>query len=286
VLSLLAVRFARSKTGTHRGEQQGDSNSKMRAIDLAGKKGVVFGVANQRSIAWAISEALAQAGAELAFTYLNERLKESVEKTVAPLGSPVLAECDATDEQQVARVYEQLGRSWGRVDLVIHSIAFAGREDLGGKFSTTTREGFRTALEASAYSLIPVVRHAAPLMAERGGSIVTMTFEASQRVFPGYNIMGTAKSALENEVRQLASEFGPSNIRVNAISAGPLATLAARSIPGFNDMRHAYAERAPLRRNITHEEVAGAALFLCSDLSSGVTGAIIPVDAGYAIMGI
>jgi len=258
----------------------------MQAIDLSGKKGVVFGVANQRSIAWAISEALAKAGADLAFTYLNERLKESVEKTVAPLGSPPLLECDATEDQQVAAVYEKLSQAWGRVDIVVHSVAYAERDDLGGSFATTSRQGFRTALETSAYSLIPVVRHAAPLMSERGGSVVTMTFEASQRVFPGYNIMGTAKSALENEVRQLASEFGPKKIRVNAISAGPLATLAARSIPGFNDMRHAFAERAPLRRNITHEEVAGAALFLCSDLSSGITGAILPVDAGYSIMGI
>jgi enoyl-[acyl-carrier protein] reductase I len=258
----------------------------MRGIDLSGKKAVVFGVANQRSIAWAISDALAQAGAELAFTYLNERLKESVEKTVAPLGSPLLIECDATEDGQVASVYQKLGESWGRVDIVVHSVAFAERDDLGGSFAATSRQGFRTALETSAYSLIPVVRHAAPLMAERGGAVVTMTFEASGRVFPGYNIMGTAKSALENEVRQLASEFGPNNIRVNAISAGPLATLAARSIPGFNDMRHAFAERAPLRRNITHEEVAGTALFLSSELSSGITGAIIPVDAGYSIMGI
>jgi enoyl-[acyl-carrier protein] reductase I len=258
----------------------------MRIIDLSGRKGVVFGVANQRSIAWAISEALAQAGAELAFTYLNDRLKESAEKTVAALGAPVLLECDATDEQRVEAVYAELGQRWGRVDFVIHSVAFAERDDMGGSFAATSREGFRTALEVSAFTLIPVVRHAIPLMGDRGGSVVTMTFEASARVFPGYNIMGTAKSALENEVRQLASEFGPKNVRVNAISAGPLATLAARSIPGFNDMRHAFAERAPLRRNITHEEVAGTALFLCSDLSTGITGAVIPVDAGYSIMGI
>ncbi|MBM3958728.1 MAG: enoyl-ACP reductase [SAR202 cluster bacterium] len=257
----------------------------MRAIDLTGKRGVIFGVANQRSIAWAISEALAAAGAELAFTYLNERLKESVEKTVAPLGAPRLLECDATDDAQVASVYDNLKASWGSLDFVIHSVAYAEKDDLGGAFSATTRQGFRVALEASAYSLIPVVRHAAPLMTA-GGSIVTMTFEASERVFPGYNVMGTAKAALENEVRQLANEFGPSNIRVNAISAGPLATLAARSIPGFNDMRHAFAERAPLRRNITHAEVGGAALFLCSDLSTGITGAVLPVDAGYSIMGI
>ncbi|MBI4305990.1 MAG: SDR family oxidoreductase, partial [Chloroflexi bacterium] len=231
----------------------------MRSIDLAGKKGVVFGVANQRSIAWAIAEALAGAGAELAFTYLNDRLKESVEKTVSSLPGPLLLQCDATDDQQVANVYEEIRKRWGPIDLVIHSVAFALHEDLGGPFSTTTRDGFRIALEASAYSLIPVVRFAAPLMAERGGSVVTMTFEASQRVFPGYNVMGTAKAALENEVRQLASEFGPARVRVNAISAGPLATLAARSIPGFNDMRHAFAVRAPLRRNITHEEVGGAA---------------------------
>ena len=258
----------------------------MRAIDLSGKTGVVFGVANQRSIAWGISKTLAEAGAELAFTYLNERLKKGVEKAVSTLGDPVLVECDATDDDQVIDVYKKAADAMGKIDFVVHCIAFADRADLGGEFSATNLAGFRTALEASAYSLMPVTRHAVPYMPEEGGAVVTSSFDASRRVFPGYNIMGTAKAALENEVRQLANEFGPKNVRVNAVSPGPLATLAARSIPGFNTMRHAYEERSPLRRNVTHEEVADTVLFLVSDLSSGITGAVIPVDAGYNVMGI
>jgi len=258
----------------------------MTTIDLTGKKGAVFGVANQRSIAWAIAETLAAAGAELAFTYYNERLLEAVRKATAPLGDPLLVECDATDDGQVAQAYQAVGERFGRLDIVVHSIAFAHRDDLGGDFSATNRDGFRTAMEASAYSLMPVVRLAVPLMGETGGSVVTLTFDAATRVYPGYNIMGVAKAALENEVRQLAAEYGTRNVRVNAISAGPLPTLAARSIPGYNLMREAYAGRSPLRRNVTHQEVANAALFLCSDLASGITGAVIPVDAGYSIMGI
>ncbi len=258
----------------------------MRSIDLTGKKAVVFGVANQRSIAWAVADALNEAGAELAIVYQNERLREPVTKAVSSFGNPLLLECDATDEARVEEVYAEAAEKMGRVDMVVHCIAFAGREDLGGDFSATGLEGFRTALEASAYTLMPVTRHAVPHMGEEGGAVVTLTFDASRRVYPGYNIMGTAKAALENEVRQLASEFGPRNVRVNAIMAGPLATLSARSIPGFNDMRAAFAARAPLRRNITHAEVAGAAVFLLSDMASGITGAVIPVDAGYSIMGI
>lgn len=258
----------------------------MSTIDLTGKKGVIFGVANQRSIAWAIAETMAEAGAELAFTYQNERVLAPVQKVTSALGDPLLVQCDVTEEDQVARVYEEAGNRLGGLDIVVHSVAYAERDDLGGEFSTTNREGFRTAMEVSAYSLMPVVRLAAPLMGETGGAVVTMTFDAATRVYPGYNIMGVAKAALENEVRQLASEYGPRNVRVNAISAGPLATLAARSIPGYNVMRQAYADRSPLGRNVTHQEVANAALFLCSDLASGITGAVIPVDAGYSIMGI
>jgi enoyl-[acyl-carrier protein] reductase I len=254
------------------------------SIDLTGKRGAVFGVANHRSIAWAISQQLLAAGAELAFTYLNDRLKEAVEKTVGSANSSILMKCDATDEEQVKAVYDRLQSSWGKLDFVVHSVAYAEREDLGGDFSAVSLSGFRTAMETSAYSLVPVTRYAAPLMAESGGSVLTLTFDASVRVYPGYNIMGTAKAALENEVRQLAAEYGPRNIRVNAISAGPLPTLAARSIPGFNEMRRAHQERSALKRAITHEEVASTALFLLSGLSSGITGAIVPVDAGYGIM--
>ena len=254
-------------------------------IDLSGKNGIVFGVANERSIAWAIAQALSGAGARLALTYQGERLKDRVERLAETLENPLLLPCDATDDSQIEEVFGSLEREFGEVSFLIHSIAFANREDLSGRFVDTGRDGFRVAMEVSAYSLLPLVRHAAPLM-RGGGSVVAMTFDASQRVYPGYNVMGSAKAALEHSVRQLAAEMGPAAIRVNAISAGPLETLAARGISGFRDMRHAHAERAPLKRNITVEEVAQAALFLCSGLSSGITGAIIPVDAGYHIMAV
>ena len=259
----------------------------MYPIDLAGKRGLIFGVANNRSIGWAITEVLHQAGARIALAYQNERLKDRVAKLGQTLDDPLLVECDVTDDDQIAAVFAEVERGFGGLDFLVHSIAFANRDDLGGDFSETGREGFRLALDISAYSLIPLVRHAAPLMERSGGgSVLTMTFQASQRVFPGYNIMGTAKAALEHEVRQLAAEYGDRNIRVNAISAGPLDTLASRGIHGFLDMKRVHEQRAPLKRNITHEEVAKAALFLCSDLSSGVTGSIIPVDAGYHIMAV
>lgn len=262
-----------------------------KAIDLSGKKAVVFGVANQRSIAWSISRELAAAGADIAFTYLNERLKEPVEKTVGGMkdsqgAGPLLVECDATDEAAVQRVYDAVGQRYGRVDIVVHCIAFAGKDDLGSNFSRTNLAGFRTALETSAYTLMPVASRAVPLMPESGGSVVTLTFDAAERVYPGYNIMGTSKAALENITKQLASEFGSRKVRVNAVSAGPLPTLAARSIPGFNEMRHAYESRSALRRNVTHEEVANTALFLLSPLASGITGEVVHVDAGYTIMGL
>ena len=254
-------------------------------IDLSGKNGLVLGVANDRSIAWAISQALSDSGARLALTYQGDRLKERVEKLAENLDDPLLLPCDATDDHQIEQVFEVLGQEFGEISFLIHSIAFANREDLSGRFVDTGREGFRIAMEVSAYSLLPLVRHAAPLMTG-GGSVVAMTFDASQRVYPGYNVMGSAKAALEQAVRQLAFEMGPANIRVNAISAGPVETLAARGITGFRDMRHAHAERAPLQRNITVEEVAQTALFLCSGMASGITGSIIPVDAGYHIMAV
>ncbi len=254
------------------------------SIDFTGKRGVVFGVANQRSIAWAISQQLAEAGAEMAFAYQNERVREPVQKLASGIGSTITAECDATDEEQVKAVYDRVAKEWDSIDFIVHSIAYAERDDLGGDFSAVTLQGFRTALEISAYTLVPVVRYGAPLIGESGGSAITLTFDASVKVYPGYNIMGTAKAALENEVRQLAAEFGPSGVRVNAISAGPLPTLSARSIPGFNEMRRAHQDRSPLKRPITHDEVANMAAFLLSDLSSGTTGAVIPVDAGYGIM--
>ena len=257
----------------------------MYSIDLSGKKGIVFGVANDRSIAWGIADILAGAGARLALTYQNERLKERVDRLAGTLDGALTIPCDATDDGQIEEAFKQVADTFGDISFLVHSIAYANREDLSGRYSDTGREGFRIALEVSAYSLLPLVRYAAALM-PNGGSVVAMTFQASQRVFPGYNVMGTAKAALEHGVRQLAAEFGGDNIRVNAISAGPLETLAARGIHGFRDMRRVHADTAPLKRNISVDEVAKTALFLCSDMASGITGSIIPVDAGYHIMAV
>jgi len=254
-------------------------------IDLSGKNGIVLGVANERSIAWAIAQALSDAGARLSLTYQGDRLKDRVERLAGSLNRPLLLPCDATDDEQIEQAFAAIAQEMGEISFLIHSIAFANREDLSGRYVDTGREGVRIAMEVSAYSRLPLVRHAAPLMAG-GGSVVAMTFDASQRVYPGYNVMGSAKAALEHAVRQLAAEMGPAGIRVNAISAGPLETLAARGIAGFRDMRHSHAEKAPLRRNITAEEVAQTALFLCSGMASGITGAVIPVDAGYHIMAV
>ena len=258
----------------------------MYAIDLSGTNGIVFGVANHRSIAWAIAQVLDEAGMRLAIGYQNERLKENVVKLAPTLRQPpLLVHCDVTDEETVRQAFATVAAEFGSLSALVHSIAFANRDDLAGEFFKTEWDGFRVALQVSSYSLLAVARHALPLMETNGGSIITMTFQASTRVFPGYNVMGTAKAALEHEVRQLAYELGPKHIRVNAISAGPLDTLAARGIHGFVDMKKVHAERAPLRRNITHREVATTALYLASDLSAAVTGAVIPVDAGYSIMG-
>lgn len=257
----------------------------MYTVDLSGKNALVFGVANQRSIAWAIAKALHESGARVALAYQNERLKEPVQALAAEIGDAPLFQCDVSTDEDVVKLYEEVGESLGSLSIIVHSIAFANRDDLGGEFSKTDREGFRLALDVSAYSLIPMVRHAAPLMTD-GGAVVAMTFLAAEKVFPGYNVMGVAKAALENSVRQLAAEFGPAGIRVNAISAGPLDTLSSRVISGYRDMKRIHAERAAMARNITHEDVGGAAIFLCSDLSSGVTGEVLHVDAGYSVMGI
>ncbi|MCY4576604.1 MAG: enoyl-ACP reductase [Chloroflexi bacterium] len=257
----------------------------MYSIDLSGKNAVVLGVANHRSIAWHIAQALHSAGANLYLTYQNERLGDGIRKLTDGMNNVTLIECDVSEDENVESAFGQIAADGASVDLLIHSIAFANRDDLGGDFSQTGRDGFRIALEVSAYSLIPVARYAAPLMPE-GGTIVTLTFQASDRVFPGYNIMGTAKAALENEVKQLAYELGPRGIRVNALSPGPLDTLSSRAIHGYVDMKRIQAERSPIQRNITHDEVAKAALFLLSDLSSGITGHILPIDGGYQIAGV
>jgi len=258
----------------------------MYPIDLKGKTGIVFGVANHRSIAWSIAKVLHQAGAKLAIAYQNERVKDGVSELVSGWDDVLLLECDASSNDNVEAAYAEVSNEFGLLDTIVHSIAFANREDLGGPFIETDREGFLIALDISAYTLVPIARYGAPLMRNRGGSIITLTFQASDRVFPGYNVMGTAKAALENEVKQLAVDLGPNNIRVNAISAGPLDTLSSRVISKYRDMKRVHAERSPMGRNITAEEVAKTALFLCSDMSSGVTGEIVHVDTGYNIMGL
>ena len=257
----------------------------MYPVDLTGRNAVIFGVANDRSIAWSIARTLAAAGARIALTYQNDRLKSRVARLADMLDDALIIPCDASDDTQIRAVFDEVQAQMGSLSALVHSIAFANRADLSGRLADTGRDGLRLALEISAFTLLPMVRHAAPLMTG-GGSIIAMTFHASSRVYPGYNVMGTAKAALEHEVRQLAHEYGGDNIRVNAISAGPVDTLAARGISGFLDMRRTHAEKAPLRRNITADEVANAALFLCSDLATGVTGAVLPVDAGYHIMAV
>lgn len=256
----------------------------MYTLDLSGKTGVVFGVANHRSLAWHIARQLHDAGARLAFTYLGDRLKEKVGQLASSMDGSLLLPCDVTKDEEVSRAFETIGSEFGTIDYLVHSVAFANREDLEGAFIDTSRSGFRLAMEISAYSLVRLAKEAVPLM-KNGGSIVTLTYMASQRVVPSYNVMGSAKAALEHEVRQLAYELGPKGIRVNAISAGPVNTLSARGISGFTGMLQSTREKAPLKRNIEPAEVASAALFLLSGMGSGVTGEVLYVDAGYNIMG-
>ncbi len=254
-------------------------------IDLSGKLGLVFGVANQRSIGWAIADALHRAGARMAFSYQGERLKGTLEKLTSDCREPLLVDCDVTSDADLDRVFESVRSEFGRLDFLIHAVAFAPRETFENPFCRVSREDWRAALEVSAYSLVAAAQRAQPLMSE-GGSIVTLSYLAAERVVPKYNLMGVAKAALEASVRYLAYDLGPQGVRVNAISAGPLKTIAARSIPGFSQMASKAAGASMLRRNITHEEVAGLALALVSDqLGSGVTGETIYVDAGYHAMG-
>jgi enoyl-[acyl-carrier protein] reductase I len=253
---------------------------------LENKNGIIFGVANKRSIAWATAQALHEAGARLAFAYQGERLKENVEGlTNAEMPGSPLYSCDVTRQDDVEAAFKSVAKDFGRLDFLVHSIAFAPREALEGEYMKVERDGFLSALEVSAYSLTQLARAAAPLMTE-GGSIVTMTFHGAEKVYQGYNVMGVAKAALESSVRYLASDLGPKNIRVNAISAGPIQTLAARGVSGLSTMLKHHAERAPMKRNVEVREVGNTALFLCSSLSSGITGETIFVDCGYNIMGL
>ncbi|MBK9140071.1 MAG: enoyl-ACP reductase [Verrucomicrobia bacterium] len=252
---------------------------------LAGKIGLVFGVANKRSIAWAIAQAWSREGATLAFTYQGERLKENVEELAATFGPDTLIlPCDVTKDEQIAAVFEAVRAKYGRLHLVLHSVAFAPKDALEGKFLNTSREAFRIAHDVSAYSLVAIARAAAPLMTE-GGSIIGMSYYGAEKVVPHYNVMGVAKASLEACTRYLAYDLGPLKIRVNCISAGPVNTLAARGISGFTAMLKQYEERAPLRRNLLPEELGATGVFLASDGAAAITGQVIYVDCGYQIMG-
>ena len=254
-------------------------------IDLSGRNALVMGVANHRSLAWAIAQTLHSAGARLCLTYAGERLQSSVEPLAATLPGTLTLECDVTRDATIDAVAARLGEAFGSLEMIVHGIAFARKEDLEGSFVATPREGFMAALDVSAYSLLNVTNRMLPLLEKHGGSIVTLSYLAAERAVPSYNVMGSAKAVLEQSVRQLAWELGPKNIRINAISAGPVNTLAARGIHGFTDMLRKHAEKAPLKRNVTQAEVGACGLFLLCDLSSGITGEVIYVDAGYSIMG-
>lgn len=252
---------------------------------LAGKVGIIFGVANKRSIAWAIAQAWHKAGARLAFTYQGERLKENVEELAGAFGpDTLLMPCDVTKDDEIRRVFSELAARFGTLHLLLHSVAFAPKEALEGQFVNTTREAFRMAHDVSAYSLVALAREAAPLMTE-GGSIMAMSYYGAEKVVPHYNVMGVAKAALEASTRYLAYDLGPKGIRVNCISAGPVNTLAARGISGFTEMLRRYEERAPLRRNLIPDELGATGVFLASDGAAAITGQVLYVDCGYQIMG-
>ena len=252
---------------------------------LQGKRGLITGVANKRSIAWAIAQAAHREGAQLAFTYQGERLKDGVAELANSLGgNPPLFDCDVANDPQLDAVFQGIKNSFGTLDFFVHAVAFAKREELENEFLPTSREGFRLALDISAYSLTALAQRAAPIMTD-GGSIVALTYYGAEKVIPRYNVMGVAKAALESSIRYLAFDLGPKKIRVNGVSAGPVQTLAARGISGFTDMMKIVEAKAPLRRNVLIEEVANAAVFLLSPLSSGVTGEILYVDCGYNILG-
>jgi enoyl-[acyl-carrier protein] reductase I len=253
-------------------------------IDLAGKTAVVFGLANKRSIAWGIAQRLHEAGATLAICYQNDRMKLEAQSLIDELSGASGFQCDVSNDDEIESLFAALKEKYGKLDILVHAVAFAPAAELRGEFIDTTREGFRIANDVSVYSLIAVSRAAAPLMTE-GGSILTLSFYAAEKVVPHYNVMAVAKAALESTVRYLAWNLGSRNIRVNAISAGPIKTLAARGVGDLGDMLKSHADRAPLHRNVDQNEVGGAALFLASDLSSAITGEVMYVDCGYNIMG-
>lgn len=256
-------------------------------LNLSGKNALVTGIANNRSIAWGIAQQLHQAGANLGITYLPDekgKFEKKVSELVEPLQPSLFLPCNVENEEQIQATFETVRDQWGKLDILIHCLAFANKEDLSGDFSKTSRSGFNKALEVSTYSLIQLSGAAKPLMTQ-GGSIVTLSYLGAVRAIPNYNIMGVAKAGLEASVRYLAAELGPQNIRVNGISAGPIRTLASSAVGGILDMIHHVEAIAPLRRTVTQLEVGNTAAFLCSDLSSGITGQILYVDAGYEMMG-
>jgi enoyl-[acyl-carrier protein] reductase I len=252
---------------------------------LEGKHGLILGIANRRSIAWGIAQAVSREGARLAVTYQGERLEENVRELAQGLKDPVILPCDVTKDEDLAALAPAVGKEFGSLDFVVHAVAYALREELDGEFLNTSREGYRIAQEVSSYSLTAVARATATLMEGRGGSVVTLTYLGGERVVPHYNVMGVAKAALEMSVRYLAADLGPRGIRVNAISAGPVKTLAASGVRGFSRMLEFHRTYAPLRRNTEQEEVGDAAVFLVSRLSRGVTGEVIHVDGGFHVMG-
>jgi enoyl-[acyl-carrier protein] reductase I len=252
---------------------------------LAGKTGIVFGVANKRSIAWAIAQAWHKAGAKLAFTYQGERLKDNVEELAGTFGpDTLLMPCDVTKDEDIATVFQTVGEKFGKLDLLLHSVAFAPKDALEGQFVNTSREAFRISHDISAYSLVALARGAAPLMTD-GGSIVAMSYYGAEKVVPHYNVMGVAKAALEASTRYLAYDLGTKKIRVNCISAGPVNTLAARGISGFGEMLKHYEAHSPLKRNVLPDELGATGTFLASDGAAAITGQVLYVDCGYQIMG-
>jgi enoyl-[acyl-carrier protein] reductase I len=253
---------------------------------LEGKTGLVLGVANKRSIAWSCAQSLSAAGMRVALTYQGDRLEKGVRELAAELPGSIALPCDVTQDESLDGLFASLEKELGGLDALVHAIAFAKREELTGDFFNTSREGWAIAQEVSAFSLLALSRRALPLMEGRAGSIVTLSYIGGERVVPNYNVMGVAKAALEASVRYLANDLGPRGIRVNAISAGPLRTLSSAGIAGFTDILDHVAERAPLRRNITAEEVGDACLFLASPMSRGITGSVVYVDAGYHVMGV
>ena len=258
----------------------------MDGAPFEGKRGLVFGVANDRSIAWGIARAIHAHGCrDFAFTFAGDILEKRVRPLAESMDARFVLPCDVTDDTQIDAVFRTIGEHWDGLDFLIHAVAFANREDLEGRFLDTSRDGFLRALEISCYSLVNLSRHAAPMLAARKGSVLTLSYYGAEKVVPNYNVMGVAKAALEASVRYLAADLGPEGVRVNAISAGPIKTLAAAGVRGFRGMLGVAEEKAPLRRNVTQDEVGQAAAFLCSHHAAGITGEVLYVDAGYNIMG-